>query len=325
MPTLRFIVVTTAVALSTILAPSAFASGSIAGTATASDGSGAIVGLSVCAEENYVGGVHSSCSTTDAGGHYTIGGLPAGANYQVEFSAVGELNFLTQYWHGKEGLDNWDPVTVTDGVTTEGIDASVKPGASISGSVSEETSGAALAQIRVCVLDPAPTPRAEEFERCATTDEAGNYTVRSLPGGTYVVAFSHYSPLNPPSPFGQEYYRGASSEASATPITLMPPEARTGIDASLVNRLQTTLQLTRGTRIVTRHRQARVSFRFFAREAGVRFTCKSDRQNWRSCRSPQRFAVPAGRHVFRVKALGRTGEVGPPAVSHFRVVRHTGT
>lgn len=321
MSALRLIIATASVGLSTILAPSAFASGSISGTATAAEGGTAISGLSVCAEENYVGGVHSSCTTTDASGHYAIAALPPGTNYQVEFSALGELNFLAQYWHGKEGLANWDPVTVTDGTITEGIDASMKPGAIISGHVSEATSGAALAGIRVCVLDPAPTPRAEEFERCAMTDDAGSYAVRSLPGGSYVVAFSHYPPLNPPSQFAEQYYQGATSEAAATPIALAPPEARTGIDASLVNGLRTTLKPTRGTRIVTSQRQAMVSFRFSAQEDGARFACKRDRQQWRSCRSPQRFAVPAGRHSFRVKATGPDGEAGPPTTVHFRVIR----
>lgn len=321
MATLRLAAVMASIALTAISAPSAFASGSISGTASAAESGSAVAGLSVCAEENYVGGVHSSCTTTDAGGHYTIANLPAGSNYQVEFSALGELNFLTQFWQGKEGLDNWDPVTVADGMATEGIDASMRPGAVISGHVSEATSGATLAGIRVCVLDPAPTPRAEEFERCAMTDGSGNYAVRSLPGGSYIVAFSHYPPLNPPSPFAEQYYLGATSKASATLIALAPPETRTGIDASLVNGLRTTLKPAQATRIVTRHRRAKVSFRFSAPEAGARFACKRDRRQWRSCRSPQRFAVPVGRHTFRVKATGPNGEAGPPAVLHFRVIR----
>lgn len=324
MATLRLVIITASIGLTAILAPSAFASGSISGTASSAEGGAPIAGLSVCAEENYVGGVHSSCTTTDASGHYTIAGLPPGSRYQVEFSALGELNFLTQYWQGKEGLDNWDPVTVTDGMATEGINASMRPGAVISGDVSEATSGAALADIRVCVLDPAPTPRAEEFERCAMTDGAGNYAVRSLPGGSYIVAFSHYPPLNPPSPFAEQYYLGVTSKASATLIALAPPETRTGIDATLVNGLRTTLKPAQATRILTRYRQAKVSFRFSASEAGARFACKRDRQPWRSCRSPQRFAVPVGRHTFRVKATGPDGEAGPPAVIHFRVIRRLG-
>ncbi len=324
MSTLLLITVTASISLTAILTPSAFASGSISGTATAAQGGAAIAGLSVCAEENYVGGVHSSCTTTDASGHYAIAALPPGSNYQVEFSAVGEMDFLTQYWHGKEGLGNWDPVTVTDGAITEGVDASMKPGAIISGRVNEATWGAVpLAGIRVCVLDPAPTPRAEEFERCAMTDGAGNYAVRSLPGGSYVVAFSHYPPLSPLSHFIEQYYRSATSEAAATTISLAPPEARTGIDASLVNGLQTTLRLVRGARIVTRHRQVRVSFRFSAQETDARFTCKRDRQPWRSCRSPQRFVVSVGQHVSRVKAIGPNGEAGPPTVGDFRVIRRS--
>jgi hypothetical protein len=305
-------------------ATSADAAGSISGTATDATSGAPISGLSVCAEENFVGGVHSGCTTTDASGHYLIGGLPAGGNYQVEFSAIfpmSPLNFLTQYWQGKEGLDNWDAVTVVDGATTEGINAAMKPGATIAGKVSESGTGAALADVRICVLDPAPTPRAEEFERCETSDAGGNYVVRSLPAGTYVVAFSHYPPLNPPSPLAEQYYAGATSKATATPITIAPPESRTGIDASLINGLRTTLHRARGFRTVTRQHGVRVGFRFLTADTSASFVCKRDRGPWRRCRSPQRFWASIGRHVFRVRAVAPDGLKGPIAKSSFRVTR----
>ena len=131
---------------SLVVSASALASGAVSGTATSAANGAPIAGLSVCAEENYVGGVNSLCTATDAAGHYAISGLPAGSNYQVEFSVppVGTLNFLTQYWQGKEGLGNWDPVTVSDGSTTEGINAMMKPGAQVSGHLSESGSDAPL-------------------------------------------------------------------------------------------------------------------------------------------------------------------------------------
>lgn len=304
---------------------SALASGAISGSAIDATNGAPIAGLSVCAEEDTLAAVNSGCTRTDAAGHYLIANLPAGTNYQVEFSAIfpaSPLNYLTQYWQGREGLNNWDRLTIEDGVTREGIDAPMKPGAQISGHLSETGTGAPLTGVRVCVLDPAPTPRAEEFERCENSDAAGNYAVRSLPTGTYVVAFAHYPPLNDPGPIAEQYYSGATSKAAATPIAITPPEARTGIDATLTNGLRTTLRRARGSRTATPHHRARVGFRFSVvggYEAS--FTCRRDGNPWRPCRSPQRFWASIGRHAFRVRALAPSGLKGPVALTRFRVVR----
>lgn len=300
---------------------SALASGAIEG-AIAEAGTGTpVASLSVCAEENYLGGVSSGCTLTGPTGHYAIGGLPAGSNYQVEFTAQGgSLNYLTQYYNGREVIPGeWDPVAVVDGGTTTGINAQVRPGAQIAGHVAEQGTGASLVRVEVCVLNPAPNPRAEEFERCAYTDDAGDYVVRSLPAGTYVVVFARYRPPIDSSPFAEQYYADATSKAAASAISITPPETRSGIDASLVNRLRATLRHLRGFRTVTRHRRVRVGFRFFAPTSVASFICKRDRGPWRSCRSPQRFWAPIGRHAFRVRAIGPTGLKGPIALDRFRV------
>src|SRR5690349_1052165 len=105
-------------ALLGLSAGTVLASGSISGTVTDASNGARIAGLSVCAEENFLGGVNGRCTNTDPAGHYSIAELAAGTNYQVEFTAMGgPLNYLTQYWQGKEGLDNWDAVTIEDGVT----------------------------------------------------------------------------------------------------------------------------------------------------------------------------------------------------------------
>lgn len=64
-------------------------------------------------------------------------------------------------------------------------------------------------------------------------------------------------------------------------------------------------------------------FRFFARKhVQVRgFVCKIDRRPVKRCRSPKSYRVGFGRHVLRVRAIGRTGLKGPPAVARFEVCR----
>jgi Carboxypeptidase regulatory-like domain len=314
-----FVALSITAAVGLLPAASALAAGSISGTATAAGTGAPIAGLSVCAEANFVGGVASGCTATDAAGNYTIGGLPARSDYQVEFSALGNLNFLTQYFQGKEGLDNWDRVAVNDGATTAGINAAMNPGAQISGHVGEQGTEAAAEGVEVCALDPAPNPRAEEFERCAKTDGAGNYVVRSLPGGTYVIVFARYRPPVDSVPFAQQYYANATTKQTATPISLAPPETRAGIDASLVNRLQVNLFRAPGFRTVTRHRGVRLGFRFHAQVPVGSFICKRDRGPWRACRSPHRFWAPLGRHAFRVRAISLAGDKGPITLNRFRV------
>lgn len=76
------------------------------------------------------------------------------------------------------------------------------------------------------------------------------------------------------------------------------------------------------TTIRTRHRTARVVFRFASNRAGVSFLCQWDRRRYRKC--PARFArrFGLGRHVLRVKARDAAGNADrTPAVHRFRVKR----
>ncbi len=206
--------------------------GTIAGAALTAGSAAPIAGLSVCAYAN--GGLYSGCATTDAIGRYSITGLPAESSYHVEFTASGDLNYLAQSYAGKEGLDYWDPVAVAVGATTAGIDAAMNPGAQIAGTVTEAGTAAPVGGIEVCALDPAGTPRAEEFERCAFTDAAGNYAIRSLPAGTYVVVFSRSRGIDADG-YAPQYFAGVATAAEASRITIAPPDRRTGINAGLVH------------------------------------------------------------------------------------------
>jgi hypothetical protein len=87
--------------------------GGISGKVTDSKGA-ALAGVRVTIIE---GGV--SAATTNGGGEYTIGGVPAGS-YAVEFSSP---SYPTQYFNGKFSLSEADPVVVEAEKTRSGIDA----------------------------------------------------------------------------------------------------------------------------------------------------------------------------------------------------------
>jgi len=72
----------------------------------------------------------------------------------------------------------------------------------------------------------------------------------------------------------------------------------------------------------SRQRRRRVSFAFASNEAGSGFRCKLDRGRFGRCRSPRRYRVRSGRHVFRVYAVDAVGNRDrSPALFRFRVRR----
>lgn len=83
-------------------------------------------------------------------------------------------------------------------------------------------------------------------------------------------------------------------------------------------------------RVPPRRRGARVAFRFHAIGGrAARFKCKLSgrrrghrhrhRRGFSACRSPVRYRVGGGKHVFRVRAIAPGGRRSRPATFHFRV------
>jgi hypothetical protein len=138
----------------------------------------------------------------------------------------------------------------------------MSPGAQVTGRLTEAGTGAAVTDVEVCALDRAPTPRAEEFERCTQSDEAGSYVIRSLTAETYIVVFAPHRPLGEEVIYEQQHYAGATDRRAASPISIAPPQTVYGIDVSLVSSLRPKLVLVSGFRTVTTRAWARIGFRF---------------------------------------------------------------
>ena len=60
-----------------------------------------------------------------------------------------------------------------------------------------------------------------------------------------------------------------------------------------------------------RNGNGRVVIRFYARDRVRRYLCKFDHRPFRRCRSPKRYPVGVGRHLFQVRGIGVTGLKGP--------------
>ncbi len=76
------------------------------------------------------------------------------------------------------------------------------------------------------------------------------------------------------------------------------------------------------TVLLAHGRRRAVSFAFASNEPDTRFRCRLDSGSFRPCRSPQRYRVGPGRHVFRVFAIDAAGNRdATPVVVRFRVRR----
>jgi hypothetical protein len=101
-------------------------------------------------------------------------------------------------------------------------------GAQVSGAVTQVGTGKPLQNVTVCVEAVAP----DNGEACDATDADGNYAITGIAAGSYLVAFGVES-LPAGGRTVAQWWDGASSQATATPITMAPPLVFTGINAQL--------------------------------------------------------------------------------------------
>ena len=208
----------------------------IEGTVLATEDGLGVEEVEVCAypvaeaEENFF-----ECGYTDSDGSYAINGLGPG-NYKVEFWAGFTGRRLAyQFWDHQNRFAEADVVELAEGERRTGIDASLEPGARITGNVADVTTGP-LEEVRVCSIDALD----DALTICVWTNEDGNYGIRSLPAGTYKVVFSpELSEFFPGSFFPGEEDDGLPTQfwdhqatiGAANVVTLGAGGAAEGVDA----------------------------------------------------------------------------------------------
>lgn len=208
-------------------APAALAAGTagISGVVTSSESNEPIAGIEACAQETAPTSVRQ-CKTTDKEGKYEIAGL-LGGQYDVSFAVPGEsaLNYLPQFYKAAASKAEAEPVTLTEGVVSTGIDASLLPGGAIAGTVSSAATKATLPQVRVCARDAVAG-----VERCTMDAADGTYAVDALPSGSYRV---HFEPFEAESKYAPQFYKDAITEAAAEAVAVTAGSTSAGIDAVL--------------------------------------------------------------------------------------------
>jgi hypothetical protein len=169
---------------------------------------------------------------TDIDGTYTATGLSAG-KYQVYFNdpicLFGVPALASQWYNGQPTLATADTITVTAGGKTTGIDATLQPFGTISGTVTD--AGAAPVSGECVTAIPVGKDFAGFYPpETAITTSTGDYTLLDVQPGRYKVKFSTGCG---DSGFKTQWWQNATSRATATAITIGPATTVTGIDATL--------------------------------------------------------------------------------------------
>ena len=204
--------------------------GTISGTVTDAVSAGPVANFPVCAFATTALGEVGRCWRTDASGNYAINGL-APEDYQVEFLGEGAFNYLTQYYDEAATSGAATLVKIEGpGEVEASIDAALDVGAEISGTLTEAGSHKPLANVQVALLEPVT----EKVLRSVATDVAGRYAFRGRPAGAYVIGFSHtlFGASNQDC-YGAHYYKGSSTFAGATPLSVTPPQILSGVDGEV--------------------------------------------------------------------------------------------
>jgi hypothetical protein len=208
-------------------APAAAAgTGTIAGTVTNNAAVPAPL-ANVCVYAYHAqNGSSAGSTTTGANGQFTIPNLQTGS-YKVEFYDCSGAGYVTQYYDGKGTLAQATAVSVTAPNTSSGINAKLAMGAKIKGTVTNNAASP-MPLSNMCVA--AFTPSSFSAIAFAHTNSLGNYMLRGLPTGSYVVEFYDCTGTY----YIAQYYDNQPNFGNGKLVPVTAPNATTGINAKLV-------------------------------------------------------------------------------------------
>jgi hypothetical protein len=182
-----------------------------------------LAGIVVCAGPETFPGTEV-CAHTDASGNYTIVGL-ATDSYRVGFQPPEGVDFVEQFYSGKEKGYEADRVDVTVGAVTPNINVALQEAGQIAGTVTDATTHAPLAGVGIEAFRD--LPNGSFRVTFAGTDASGNYTIPLLTPGQYTVRFSPEPQL--PGNYADQLY----SCNKETFVTVSAGQVTSGIDGAL--------------------------------------------------------------------------------------------
>ena len=198
--------------------------GRIAGVVTATNHK-ALRGICVQAVRT-TGNLIFTMATTNKTGHYRTGRIPAGRYAVGFFPGCGNNgNWLAQVYKNNKLA----AVRVRAGKTTTGVNAVLRLGGEISGTVTN-TSGKKLSNICVGPVSTAAVATGNFSILLQGTGSSGVYHVHSVPAGAYKVLFQ---PCGITSPYTSLWWHNAATYSAGKVLRLKRAQRVNGINAAL--------------------------------------------------------------------------------------------
>lgn len=199
--------------------------GEILGTVTDTGSGDPLANVNVVAYTSTTSVNFVASDSTDGNGDYVLNGLPTG-NYYLKFDPAYGSEYVEEFYNDKSSLAVADPVAVTAGSATSGIDAALAIGGRITGRVTAAAGGSPIGNVAVRVYTSTISPYASQHLQ---TDAAGYYTATTLPTGNYYLEF------DPPfaTEYLREFYNDKLSLAQANPVAVTISLTTTNVNAAL--------------------------------------------------------------------------------------------
>ncbi len=192
--------------------------------------------IAVIASDNSNGNEGDAC--TGATGTYTITQLPPG-RYTVEFInglCGGGGNWAPQFYPDQSDPNAAVPVKVSRGQTVTAINATMRPGSTISGTVTTGSTGKPVSKF--CVLAQAPDEAAANVEIGtpleavgAQTGKTGGFAIRNMAAGRYAVEFGS---CNGNPSYADRWFAGRPGVATGDIVDLGAGATAAGVNATVV-------------------------------------------------------------------------------------------
>lgn len=187
-----------------------------------------VAGVSVCTypifgEANF-GECFGGRATTASDGTYTIHAVRSG-EWKVNFFGSGA--YLPDYYPSQPTRAAGAIVTVTAPEAVTGIDTTLDRGGSISGTLLESGTHAAIPGAEICAVGVD-----KHTIHCDQAGMDGDYSITGLPADDYEVEFARPGSSSD-WPYVTSFYDGASSLIGATPVEVATAAAVAGIDGEV--------------------------------------------------------------------------------------------
>lgn len=222
---------TTTANINATLAPA----GAVSGVVIDQHGTGVPAGLKITAFaslNDYNNGNQAGMTFTNSDGSYTLGGLPAGSGYIVDFNVDNSTDpyHVEQFYYNKSTSDTADPVTITDD-TTFTINPVLPTYGHITGTVMD-TTGAPASAAEVTAYASAADYNNGKPTAGAAVNADGTYDLYGLPSGTYLLYFANRPMPNYPV-YVPQFYNGVSTIVAASPVAVTKGITTAAVNATL--------------------------------------------------------------------------------------------